>query len=367
MRKGVILIPAAFALALCGCNETVSSSSAAEEKTPVQTTAVQTQPVGVREYSFPEFVRDKAAGDMLSNVINAGFDPGEAESFLETDPFRDYNCDRCLGGEYYTFYEDDFVGLLNSEGTVILNPDTYVQAEMVASDLIKLTYPAGSAKKAAYFQVGGGSGRFISGDDAFSAEIVTVSDGESGAVQYALSIRGNTDPAVYDSIEKVDSRLVETERKFREIYRASIGSRVYFLVLDDYLNLTVCEAPYARISFKIGGEYGQCFVLDGDDHSELLKMIQSFGSETMSVKPGKDEAMDYIRIESGISGGEKRILTMSPDGFCLTEGTAADGSINRFFTLYPKDTFVDLVNWVAEVAGGEYPAEEGTDSSDSQK
>ena len=366
MRTGMILLLAAFGLVLCGCDETVSSSSQAEEKPPVQTTAVQTQPVEVREYSFPEFARGKAAGDMLSNVINVGFDPAEAESFLETDPFKDYNCDRCLGGEYYTYYEDDFVGLLNSSGTVILDPDTYVQAEMVSRDLIQLSYPEGSAKKAAYFEVKDGFGHFISGEDVFKCEIVPVSDDENGVVQYALSVRGNTDSAVYDSIEKLPSSQVETEQQFREIYRGVIGSRVYYLVLDKYLNITVCEAPYARISFKIAGEYGQCYILDGDDHSELQKMIQSFGSETMSVKPGKDEAMDYIRIESGISYGEKRIMTMSPDGFCLTENFAADGSANRFFTLYPKDTFVDLVNWVNEVAGKEYPTKETPESSGSQ-
>ena len=79
--------------------------------------------------------------------------------------------------------------------------------------------------------------------------------------------------------------------------------------------------------------------------------------------------MDYILIESGLNIGDKKIFTMSPDGFCLTESFAPDGSANRFFTLYPKDTFVDLVNWVAEVAGKEYAAAPGaeTESVDSEE
>ena len=366
MRLGLCLTLAAVGLALCGCDGDVSSSSPQEEKTPVQTTTAQTQPVEVREYSFPEFARSPSARDMLSNVINVGFDPEEAESFLETDPFKDYTCDRCLGGEYYTFYDNDFVGLLNSDGTLLVTPDTYTSAKMVSSDLIVFSYPENSKKKNSYFEVSGGFGRFVSSEEALSAEITPVSDNENSAVQYALSVRGKTDPAVYDSIEKLDPSDVVTEKKFKEIYRAVIGSRVYLLVLDNYMNITVCEAPYAQISFKIGGEYGTCYVLDGDDYSELVKMIQSFGAETMSVKPSKDEALDYIRIESGVLQGEKRVFTMSPDGFCLTESFSADGSINRFFTLYPKDTFVDLVGWVGEVAGNEYPDGRPAESSPEQ-
>lgn len=364
MRVRIMIALAASALAMCGCEETVSSSSQPEEKPPVQTTAVTTQPVEVREYSFPEFVRSRAAGDMLSNVINVGFDPAEAESYLETDPFKDYNCERCLGGEYYTFYEDDYVGLLNSQGTVILNPDKYSSAKMAAKDLIVLSYPEGSNKKDSdsYFQVSGGFGHFITREEAFKLEITAIAVDESTAVQHALAVRGTVDSAVYDSIEKLEPSQIVTDKSFSQIYKAVLGSRAYYLVLDDYLNITVCEAPYAQISFKIGGEFGKCYVLDGDDHTELQKMIQSFGTETMSVKPGKDEAMDYIRIESGLNIGDKKIFTMSPDGFCLTESFAPDGSANRFFTLYPKDTFVDLVNWVAEVAGKEYAAAPGAET-----
>ena len=145
-----------------------------------------------------------------------------------------------------------------------------------------------------------------------------------------------------------------TNKPFSEIYKAVIGNQCYFLVLDEYRNITVCEAPYALISFKLAGKYGQCYILNNDDHSELLKMIHSFGSETISVKPSKDESLDYIRIESGLNIGEKRTITMSPDGFCLTEtGSEAEG-INRFFALYPKETFVDLVSWVNEVVSKEY-------------
>ena len=354
MRFGPLLVCAALALLLCSCEETADSSSAADEKPQKQTTSAQPQPVEVKEYSYPEFVKDKPVKDMLANVINVGFDPKEAVSFLEASPFKDHNCDRCLGGEYYTFYEDDFVGILNSEGRVILAPDKYSDAEMVASDLILLTYPKKKGKGEDFFQVNGSGGSIISEEEAGSAAICPIMTDQSASEQYCLAVRGVTASDVYDRIEKADPSLIVTDKTFSEIYKAVIGNRCYYLVLDEYKNITVCEAPYAQISFKIGGEYGQCYVLDGDDHSELLKMIHSFGTETISVKPSKDEALDYIRIESGLNIGDKRTVTMSPDGFCLTETLTENGVPNRFFSLYPKETFVDLVNWVAEVAAKEY-------------
>ena len=353
MRFVPALACAVSLLLLCGCDEAPGSSSSTGEKAQKQTTSVPAQPVEVKEYSYPEFVKNKAVKDMLSNVISTGFDPKEAETFLKVSPFKDYNCDRCLGGEYYTYYEDDLVGILNSDGQVILQPDKYSAAEMVAKDLILLT-PAKGKNKVEFFLVNGGTGSIISREEAAQVSVCPISTDGITSEQYSLEVRGVTAADVYDKIEKADPAGIVTERKFSEIYKAVIGNRCYYLVLDEYKNITVCEAPYALISFKIGGEFGQCYVLDGDDHTELLKMIHSFGIETISVKPSKDETLDYIRIESGLNIGEKRTVTMSPDGFCLTETVTENGVPNRFFSLYPKDTFVDLVSWVAEVASKEY-------------
>ncbi len=354
MQIKLLLVCAAAAVALCSCEEAPSSSVASEEKPRPQTTAVQTQPVEIKEYGFPEFVEDKATSDMLSNVISSGFDPAAAESFLDVSPFEDYNCDRCLGGEYYTFFEEDYIGVLDSNGALLVKPDKYTGADMVSKDLIRLSYPEKSGKKPDLLLVNKYTSRIVSDMEAQKTEIVTILTGDRNNNQYALSVRGQSATDAYDSIEKLSSSQVVTNKPFSEIYKAVIGNQCYFLVLDEYRNITVCEAPYALISFKLAGQYGQCYILNNDDHSELLKMIHSFGSETISVKPSKDESLDYIRIESGLNIGEKRTITMSPDGFCLTEtGSEAEG-INRFFALYPKETFVDLVSWVNEVVSKEY-------------
>lgn len=358
MRIGVLLVCAACALALCGCEENDSSSAVTEDKPVKQTTAVQPQPVEVREYAFPEFVREENTGDMLANVINVGFDPADAVSFLGVSPFKDYNCDRCFGGRYYTYYEDDHVGILDSSGKVLLEPGKYDSAEMVSDDLVVLGYPEKSGKPDDLFWLHDGGGEIVSREEAHRVLVEQITEGDSTTPQYSLSVRGKVGEALYDSIERVEPEMIVTKGSFDCIYKASIGSRCYFLVLDEYCNITVCEAPYALVSFKAAGEYGQCYILDGDDHTELMKMIHSFGSETISVKPSKDEALDYIRIESGLFAGEKRTLTMSPDGFCLTETVSENGTVNRFFALYPKDTFVDLINWVAEVLPKEYSSRE---------
>ena len=64
-----------------------------------------------------------------------------------------------------------------------------------------------------------------------------------------------------------------------------------------------------------------------------MKMIRSFGSDTISVKPGKDEALDFIQIESGLNLGNKTVMTMSPDGFCFTEASPDGTALNKYFAL----------------------------------
>lgn len=354
MRWRPVLVCALSAqLLLCGCEEPETASVSVEEKPQKQTTSSQTSSVEVKEYHYPEFANNAEVNDMLSNVINTGFKQKDAETSLEFSPFPDYICSSCLLGEYYTFFEDDFVGILNSKGTVILKPDKYAQAEAVSADLIRLSYPEKTDKKPDLFYVGNGFGTVISDKEAEEVTVVPMDSGDGAPLQYALSVRGTADEHIYDSIEEIPVSSIITKSIYYKAYKAVLGTRCYYLMLDSYCNITVCEAPYAQVRFKIGGEYGQCYILDGDDHTELMKMIRSFGSDIISVKPSKDESLDFIQIESGLSIGTKTILTMSPDGFCFTE-TVSEGAYNKYFAIYPKDTFVDLVNWVAEVIPKEY-------------
>lgn len=144
---------------------------------------------------------------------------------------------------------------------------------------------------------------------------------------------------------------------YRAAYKAVSGGRYYYLVLDEYYNITVCEAAYAQIRMKIGGTYGECYILNGDHYTELNKMIKSFGREQQAVKPSKDETLDYIQIVFGICTGEQLTVTVSADGLCLTDGLTVKGQpINKYFSAYPKDAFADLVGWVGEVAASEYEA-----------
>lgn len=357
MRCKLILAGVLCGLLLCGCEDAESSYTSQEEKPQKQTTSAYTQPVEVREYAFPEFLKTAPVGDMLSNVVSPGFDPASVVSYLELSPFKKYNCDRRMLDDYYTFYEDDFVGMVNSDGVLILAPDKYASAEPVAPDLIKLT-PPDKGKDPVYFRMKNGFGEILSYEEAVKTEIIAPYSEDTTLKQYALSVRDNTVSQPYDSLDRADPASVVTGKEFSQVYKATAGSRTYYLVLDEYCNITICEAPYAQVRIKVGGEYGECYILDGDDHTELMKMIQSFGSDTISVKPGKDETLDFIQIESGIGSANRTVMTMSPDGFCFTETFAEGVPDNKYFALYPKDTFVDLVNWVSEVVSREYESDE---------
>ena len=358
-------IPAALGLSvlllLCGCDKNEESSAQTGAVTSTTTTAQQASPVEVRDYEFPEFLELDSTGDMLANVVQAGFDPETASVSVEESPSDKYDCKKCLLGGYYSFAQDGCVGLINSEGTLILKPDKYISATPVSNELIELVYRDDEGEHRDLFLVRSGFGRFIKqGYDPAEIAITEIApENEQGTAQYCLNVRGIGATQAYDTIEPLTQGALKTSTVYRSAYKASVGGRYYYLILDDYSSVTVCEAAYAQIRMKIAGTYGECYILNGDHYSELNKMIKSFGREQQAVKPSKDEALDYIQIVFGICTGEQLTVTVSADGLCLTDGLTVKGQpVNKFFTAYPKEVFADLVGWVSEVAASEYTAAE---------
>ncbi|MBR4554667.1 MAG: hypothetical protein IKO27_03640 [Ruminococcus sp.] len=353
--RPILLCALCSAALLCGCEEEAQSSSVPEEKPPAQTASSPAAPVEVRNYSFPGFMKDSAVTDMLAKVDSRSFDSKAADKQVEVSPFEKYDCDRCFAEIYYSFKDKGKVGIINSNGTVIIEPEKYVSAKLVSNDLILLSYPEKSGKQPDLLYINDGYGTFISSEEAAKVDIVAMQAEDNLPVEYTLSVRGTSFDRNFDSIEKTDPSQIKTDKLVVEAYKATSGNRTYFLILDEYQNITVCEAPYALVRVKVGGEYGECYILDGDHYTELEKMIKSFGSESSSVRPSKDESLDYLQIVRGLNTGNQSTITMSPDGFCLTDEVSDDGTVrNKYFSLYPKETFVDLVNWVSEVVAGEY-------------
>ncbi|MBR1392772.1 MAG: hypothetical protein IJ561_02940 [Ruminococcus sp.] len=351
---------------LCGCNGSDSSSSAAVSGSGTTTTSTRasaepSSQVEVRDYSFPEFMSDERTGDMLANVVSESFSYSQSVSTAEASPSQEHQAELCLLGEYYTFTEDGFVGLMNSYGTVILPADTYTDLRLVSNELVLLSYPDSQQKEPELMQIRDGSAKAV--ESSFSTDNIEIRevspDTEEAPDAYCMYIRGRADTGVYDSIEPLSQGSLSTSRMYSAAYKASVGGRYYYLVLDEYYNITVCEAAYAQVRLKVAGSYGECYILNGDDNNELNKMIKSFGAEQQNVKPSKDENLDYIQIVFGICSGDQLTVTVSADGFCLTDGLTVKGQpANKFFTVYSKDAFADLVNWVGEVLSLEYASGE---------
>ena len=84
-------------------------------------------------------------------------------------------------------------------------------------------------------------------------------------------------------------------------------------------------------------------------------MITSFGSASDQPKPSKEEQLDFVQITFGTDTADKTVVTVSSEGFCLRDTVQNSGqTVNKYFSVFPKETFTDLVNWVGNVASQEY-------------
>lgn len=357
-----IALAAACACVLClaGCQKDDGSSQTGSSTAPVQTESpAPTAPVELKDYSFPEFLAETGSSEMLSNVTEVEFDPAKAAVKLDESPFSQYDCKTCIFGEFYTFTEDGYVGIVNSNGNIVIKAEKYTKAEPVSNRLVRLDYPAESGAGSELILLEGGFGTMVSAgfdEDAIAIEEVFDETGVDPNPHYRLSIGGRIDEAhLWDKLERISPSSLITQKSFSAIYRGVMGSRSYCITFDDYYNMTIYEAAYALVRLKVSDEYGECYILNGDDYSELGKMIESFGSENQSSKPSKDETLDYIQITFGLGTEEQTVITISADGFCFRDRISSKSQPPvKYFSTYSKETFVDLVNWVSEVLSQEY-------------
>jgi hypothetical protein len=338
----------------------------------------------MKTYEFPEFLSEIGSADMLSNAVYKSFDTSELLIEPEKQPFEDYKCTACFSENYYIFISGENYGLLDSSGNVLIPSENVKKITPVSVDLLQIKYDDNTT---AYFRTMDGSGEteviedfdmtriaFVkqgynsdSGNGNGSDDGYAIGDGngngednvDSGSSEtvdtYSLQIDGNV---VYDgqwtSVEQIDIDSVNTSHSCEAIYKAVSVSGTQFITFDKLYNFTVYDAPNGFVSLKIGGEYGECYILNSDDYSELETLISSFGSELRVNPPSKDENADYIRITLGLSDSVSQTLTVSSDGYCLVDKESEDGSGDRYFKVMSSETFIDLINWVDETLGKEY-------------
>lgn len=200
--KSLAAVGACAALVLCGCEKTEESSAVQSEYFTTTVTDSSPTPVEVRTYEFPEFLNGEKTGDMLANVVSGGFDPEAAAVKAEESPSEEHKAVQCLLGEYYTFLDSGYIGIMNSGGNVIIKPEKYNSVKAVSNELLALGYIDEDGDKTDYYQVRGGYCKPVAA--GFRQEDIEVTEippeNEQASAQYCLSVRGAAATDAYDSI-----------------------------------------------------------------------------------------------------------------------------------------------------------------------
>lgn len=345
-------------LCLAGCEKDKNKSAGIQTETKKPSVNTALSPVELKDYSFPEFLEKIKTPDMLSNLVYSSFDGDEHVKKVEKQPFENYKCIESLDDSYYTFKEKNYMGVVNKHGTVILEADRYSSAKFVSKNLVRLDYSENSGMPSEYLKLEGGYGRLLekysfSEDDISFYESL---DENSENNLYELSVNNKI---IYDkkweSVQKISAEELKTDKSFEAAYKVSSSGQHYIITFDEYYNFRIYEGVYGMIRLKVGNVYGECYILDSDDYSELSKMITSFGDESSVSSPSKDETLDFIQIVFGMSASDQVEVTISADGYCLTDSiTHNNQPMNKYFSVLSKETFVDLVNWVNEALSLEY-------------
>lgn len=367
---------------ICACALVMCTAACSKESTPsatvqTTTTAADSKPsagkVELKSYEFPEFLGDIKSPDMLANPVFSSFDAKNYVTEPEKQPFEDYECTALIGDTLYVYKSDRFVGLLNKSGDVVLEADTYASITAGSDGFLVLSRDKelNSPDDHAYFDTAGNvtmSDKYeFNADSIFIREKqVTVPAGTGGAsdtskmvYEFVLpdgtAVSDDSGLGEFDSIEPVKIDDIDTTKVFSAYYKAVKDGAHYFVCFDKYYNFTIYNGAYGYIRLKVGEDYGECYILNGNDYTELNRMLESFGDSGSAKAPGSDQGMDFIQIELGYNSADRKQVTISADGYCLTDFlTANEQPMNKYFSRLDKESFVSLVQWVDQVLSLEY-------------
>lgn len=369
-RAAAVMLSLAVCIAFAGCDKKDSSTQEPDEPSSAAVTDSSSapSPVSIKDYSFPEFMKKLEDPDLLSRQIYQSFDKSKAETAVTEQPFKDKVCVNRVCEKFYTFSSGVRMGLLNSDGAEVIPADKYTKITAVSNDEVMCSYMNGSTEEREHyvlFNNGAVSKYEYKGFDpstivAAEYNEVDQATGETKkSFVIAKSVTENVEypkgNAMWDTAEKCDPKKLSTGKTYRAYYKVSRGGASYYVCFDDYYNYDIYEASYAKIRVKVGNVSGECYVQSFEDYTELQRMVKSFGKAKASKTPDENETLDYIQITFGLNTTDQYVMTMSSDGWCLTDNlthnTLPD---NKYFACYDKDSFVSLVQWVDQVMSKEY-------------
>ena len=90
---------------------------------------------------------------MLSRGVYKSFDKDSAETTVNEQPFKDYQCKKSIGGMFYTYSEGEYVGLIDSAGNVVIKADKIYDITAVSGDLIACYSDKEHKKPSDYYYV----------------------------------------------------------------------------------------------------------------------------------------------------------------------------------------------------------------------
>ena len=359
-------------LTMAGCSSTTAKGSSSKASTTAKAAKPSPGKVKLKSYEFPEFLSGNKKPDMLSNVVYTSFDPKNVVREITDQPFEGYECTQLIDDTLYVYKQGKHCGLLSRDGEVILEAENYAEITPCAPNMLALSRDKENnlPDDHAYYQLTG-EVRVVNASE-FDIDALSIASSPKELSEPVQDPEAET-PMVYDvmmpdgtklgeaagmtgwdSVTETDLTQLQTEKTFSRCYSVTKDTDKYVIGIDKFGNYTIFGGVYGYVRLKVGEDYGECYILSGEDHSELEQMISYFGASSSAVVPSSDTGLDYIQLELATGRPDSRTVTVSADGFCLTDNNSGEQAANKYFTKLDKESFVSLVQWVDQVLSQEY-------------
>lgn len=371
-KISALLIAGALMLPLVGCTDKTGNSSGADTASSNKEPKAVADKVELKDYKFPEFLKDIKQPDSLSSPVYVSFALSEYVSEVIEQPFKGYECSEMIGNSLYVYSKGKFKGLLGTNGKVLLKADIYTEITLCRPGTLMLSKDKELNTPDEYLSFDEFGNLSKIDPPEFKADSISIeeekrikpaSGDEDGgyykvynlALDESQTIGEGTSYLDWDKIESVSAQAINTSRPFNAYYRVQKGEEIYYICFDRFYNYTIYNGAYGFIRMKVGEGYGGCYILDHEDYSELNKLVESFGESGSMKSPSKDTGLDYVQIETGYGTDDLVSMTVSADGYCFIDHSGSgEQQAKKYFTILDKESFVSLVQWVDQVLSEEY-------------
>ncbi|WP_028510738.1 hypothetical protein [Ruminococcus sp. NK3A76] len=352
MLRRCISAAVAVSLLLCSCSSSENGGDDGVGLAVVDNGGPSFSP-NVPAYGYPSFLERIEPSDSLSNINYRSFDPSQLTE-VTTQPFEDKECLQAYSGRYI-YKEGSFVGVLDSDGSVIMQADTFAKAEFVSPTMLRMYLYDFEGSDFVYADISDKNDPKIEETHTFKSSNIRTSERrveDSDRVLLYIVANGVTvGQTGYDSVSQKDVSELPSDISCQKAYTVTKDGAYYIIAFDEFYNYTVYEGTYAKIDLSIAGKPGSCYIMSYEDNIEAKTLIDSFARSEDDNSDTRDD--DYISFDFGLYGDDDYIVTLYSSGKLISQGTK-DGS--QFYSSAKVDTrcFGDLIRWVDSTVSKEY-------------